>query len=59
LSPLLRPSWKIATATPTAPSPINTHTHQATSLLDCFASVAAAVGVCVVTTVVLFLIDVV
>ena len=54
--PLLRPSWKTATATPTAPSPISTHTHHATLLLlEWFDA-----GVVPVTTlVVLFLIVVV
>ncbi len=56
-SPLLRPSWKTATATPTAPSPISTHTHQATLLADLFP--LGAVWVLVTTVVVLFLIEVV
>jgi hypothetical protein len=59
LSPLLRPSWKIATATPTAPRPISTQTHHATLLDLLSVAVAVAVGVLLPTTVVLFLIDVV
>lgn len=47
--PLVFPIWKIATATPTAPSPMSTQTHQAGVSLEWL-----AVGVVVTTDVVLF-----